>query len=207
MAHLPPAASGVGAHRLDQAADPFAALEGLRAADGRQLRPCQDSTECSVALLEPTGIVRWAEQDYAAVTGAAQPVEGDYWPDSLPAELREAAARMLAELAESGSTDRILPCFTPDLRWLRIRLLPVSQPDGTQLLLARLDDLSGLAGELAVGAADPGTADRAVQPACLHRHRPLPPAATAGFTGALAVDIRRFRRINEVWARRAASVA
>jgi diguanylate cyclase (GGDEF)-like protein len=199
LAHLPPGASEVGAHRPDQAADAFAALEGLRASDGRQLRPSLDGTDCSVALLELTGAVRWAEQDYAAVTGADRPAAGRYWPDTLPAELREAAARMLADLADSGPADRILPCFTPDLRWLRIRLLQVSRPDGTPLLLARLDDLTDLAANslLAQLIREPltGLYNR---PAFLDLAA-LPATATARYTGALAVDIRRFRRINEVW--------
>ena len=115
MAHLLPGASDAGARQPDDAADAFAALHGLRAADGRPLLPSQDGTECTTALLEPTGEIGWAERNYSAVTGVGQPVAGTYWPDSLPYELREAADRMLAELSSTGPVDRILPCFTPTL--------------------------------------------------------------------------------------------
>ena len=199
MAHLLPGASDAGARLPDDAADAFAALHGLRAADGRPLLPSQDGTECTTALLEPTGEIGWAERNYSTVTGVGQPVAGTYWPDSLPYELREAADRMLAGLSSTGPVDRILPCFTPELRWLRVRLLTVSQPGGSELLLVRLDDLTDLPENslLAQLIREPLTG--------LYNRQAfldlaaLPPSATARYAGALVVDIRRFRRINEVW--------
>lgn len=202
MAHLPTGA--LAANQPSESgrpadAEPASVLDDLRTLDGRPLLTSQDGASCATALLDPSGVVRWAEQNYATVTGGAQPVAGTDWPDTLPPELHGAGRRMLADLAETGVVDEVTPCFTPQLRWLRSRLLPVTRPDGSRLLLARLDDLSKLAdGSLLTQLIrDPLTG-------LYHRQAflelaALPPSATQRFAGALAIDIRRFRRINEVW--------
>ncbi|MFL6163029.1 MAG: EAL domain-containing protein [Jatrophihabitantaceae bacterium] len=179
-------------------ADALTVLQRLRAVDGRPLLSSQGGVNCATVLLEPTGTVRWVEGNYAAVTGRDQPMAGSNWPDSLPPELRDAAVRLLAE-AGASMVDAVLPCFTPDLRWLRLRVLAVLPPDGGRLLLARLDELSAQADDslLAQLIRDPLTG-------LYHRQAflelaALPTTATARYTGALVVDIRRFRRINEVW--------
>ncbi len=179
--------------------DALAVLHDLRASDGRPLLHSQDGARCATALLEVTGTIRWAERNYSAITGAAQPSPGTAWPDSLPPELREAGGRLLAAGDPAELVDTILPSFTPRLRWLRVRLLPVTGPDGGRLLLARLDDLTELADGslLAQLIRDPLTGQYNRQ--AFLELAALPPAATARYAGALAVDIRRFRRINEVW--------
>lgn len=179
--------------------DALAVLHDLRASDGRPLLHSQDGARCATALLETTGTIRWAERNYSAITGADQPSPGTHWPDSLPPELREAGVRLLAEGSPAELVDTILPSFTPRLRWLRIRLLPVTGPDGGRLLLARLDDLTELADGslLAQLIRDPLTGQYNRQ--AFLELAALPSAATARYAGALAVDIRRFRRINEVW--------
>ncbi len=174
-------------------------LEDLRALDGRPLLTSQDGARCTTALLDADGTIRWAEPDYAAVTGSAQPTIGTGWPDSLPPELRPAGRQMLERLAGAGMVDEIAPCYVPELRWLRTRLLPVSGSDGGRLLLARLDDLSKLPDSslLSQLIRDPLTGLYNRQ--AFLELAGLPSQATGRYAGALAVDLRRFRRINEVW--------
>jgi diguanylate cyclase len=199
VAHLPSGASAASQPADASVAEPAGLLEELRTLDGRPLLTSQDGGLSATALLDPSGVVRWAEPNYAAVTGAAQPPAGTGWPESLPPELHAAGRRMLADLAEAGAVDEVAPCFTPQLRWLRSRLLPVIRPDGSRLLLARLDDLSRLAeGSLLTQLIrDPLTGLYNRQ--AFLELAALPAAATDRFAGALAIDIRRFRRINEVW--------
>jgi diguanylate cyclase (GGDEF)-like protein len=207
LAHLPLGASDPGAARSaasgqpvsDDPSDALAILQRLRATDGRPLLPSQGGVHCATVLLEPDGTIRWADQNYSTITGREQPAAGSSWAASLPPELHDAAQRLLAEVSGSGSADTILPCFTPRLRWLRLRMLAVLRPDDVRLLLVRLDDLTGVADTslLAQLIRDPLTG-------VYHRQAflalaALPGTATDRYTGALVTDIRRFRRINEVW--------
>ena len=201
MADLPPEGRPPADHSgLTGVADGWSTtvLENLRAVDGRSLLASPAGDRSAVALLDEAGTIRWTEQSYRAVTGA-QPVVGSPWPDSLPPELRSAGRRMLAEVAQAGPTDEVLPCFTPQLRWLRTRLLSASRSDGRPLLVARLDDLGRLADTslLTQLIRDPLTGLYNRQ--AFLQLAALPPQATARYASALAVDIRRFRRINEVW--------
>jgi len=173
--------------------------DGLFGLDGRPLLAGQDGAHGAAALLDESGTIRWVEPNYATLTGVAEPAAGIPWPDSLPPETREFGRRLLADFAEAGAADSVTPCFTPQLRWLRAQLLPVTRADGDRLLLARLDDLSALDGSslLSQLIQDPLTG--------LHNRQAflelaaLPGTATERYASALAVDIRRFRRINEVW--------
>lgn len=187
-------------HESQTESDPALSLPRSSRADDGPYRGLDGPGGVS-ALLDADGHVLESGTEYAAMVGSSPPHPGQAWVDTLPEQLRPAAMSMLAEVRLAESSDRILPLLAEQLRWLRIRLRPVTGAQAERLLLVEFDDLSSPDERslLAQLIRDPLTG--------LYNRRAflelaaLPPAVTARFTGVLAIDLRRFRRINDVWGR------
>jgi diguanylate cyclase (GGDEF)-like protein len=151
------------------------------------------------ALLTLDGSGRVLRSD-AGVRRMFGPLEtGADWTASLPPGSAGCARRLLAELAAGHLVDQILPLLAAELRWLRVRGRPSVDGDGWQL---RLDDLTGRGGSSLVAQVIYDPLTRALNRRAFLELADLPAVATAQFAGVLVLDIRRFRRINEVWGRR-----
>lgn len=158
-----------------------------------------DLENSAFVLLADNGVINALSENYPTVTGLSVPtVAGDRWLDRLPTGLRQAAT----ELLESGDGDRIVPVITTELRWLRLRSRRTQAESERLGMVIRLDNLTALDPATSLIAQlirDPLTG--------LYNRRAfldltrLPAAETARYGRVLAVDLRRFRRINEVWGR------
>lgn len=174
----------------------------LRAADGEVLLPSQDGKESASALLTADGRVLRVDANYADVLGVnALPDLGTSWPDTLPAMLIETGRQMFDELTGAERVDRIVPLLASDLRWARLRLRRVQDLEGTALVLVQVDDLTSpdRASLVAQVIRDPLTG--VFNRRALEELLALPGRWTERYTGVLAVDVRRFRRVNDVWGR------
>jgi diguanylate cyclase (GGDEF)-like protein len=174
----------------------------LFALDGRPLLPSQDGRHSTGAVLTSSGAVVALDSQYQDVVGEQSAVAlGADWPETLPPELRERVWAMLGELSGAEQVDDVLPCAGSRLRWLRVRIRKVQDFQGADLLLAQVDDLTE------VDRGSPNTQLIRDPLTGLYNRRAflglagLPADATARYVGVLAVDVRRFRRINDVWGR------
>ena len=173
---------------------------GLLDLAGRPLGPSPDGGRPWLANVEPAGRIGWSSPDQPMPDGGPLPGPGHSWPDILPEELREPGRALLERLVTDGAeaVDELLPAVTPRLHWLRLRLRAVRRADGAGRVLVRLDDLDPSDDPLVSQVIrDPLTG-------CYSRRAFLQLAAmperfTGRYTAALVAEVRRFRRINEVW--------
>ncbi|MGI8665756.1 MAG: EAL domain-containing protein [Jatrophihabitans sp.] len=170
---------------------------------GRHLLPRVTSDRTTSVVLDTDGLVLCAQERYhEVVDGPAGPVEGLRWDHTVPADSAGPARLILDELAAGEQVDRIVPTAQGRLRWLRVQASHGRQGGtGRAVLLVRIEELAG-------GGADPHSlvAQLVRDPLTgLYNRRAffdlagLDAAATSRFVGVLLVDIRRFKRINDLW--------
>ncbi|HEX2903059.1 MAG TPA: bifunctional diguanylate cyclase/phosphodiesterase [Jatrophihabitans sp.] len=177
--------------------------QSLRTAAGEALPPGPDGPDGTWALLDASGRTVETARNYGGVMHRFGATAKSGWLESLPAELRSQAAQMLAEVASAGSADRILPVLPQRLRWLRLRLQQVQTEAGPELILAMVDDLTELDEKSLVAQLIRDPLTGLLNRRAFLELAALPAESTARYAGVLAVDVRRFRRINEVWGRAA----
>jgi diguanylate cyclase (GGDEF)-like protein len=182
---------------------------------GRQLLPVPANSHCTSAILGIDGIVLAAEAGYTAVVCIDGSPVGRYWPQTLGPDSMAAAERLLRDCvrddsAGAGGGDRIVPSVQRRPRWFRIRARRAVRvvPDGDEqpVLVCEIEDLteadgSSLAAEL---IRDQVTG--------LYNRRAfldlteLPAGATHRYQRVALVEIRGFRRINELWGQQVADL-
>ena len=181
---------------------------------GRQLLPAPANSHSTSAILGTDGIVLAADTGYCAVVGTGRSPVGRYWPQTLGPDSMAAAERLLRDCTRDdpagpgGSGDRIVPSVQQRPHWFRIRARRAvwAGPAGAEqpVLVCEIEDLteadgSSLAAEL---IRDQVTG--------LYNRRAfldlteLPAGATDRYQRVLLVEIRGFRRINELWGQQVA---
>lgn len=175
--------------------------QSLWTAAGEAVSGSPDGPNTTSVLLDEAGTILDVAENYSKLMDGSPPELGQLWTASLPLDLRASAVQMIAELTDGNPADRILPVLHEQLRWLRVRLERALSADGNRLVLATIDDLTSPDEKSLVSQLirDPLTG--------LYNRRAflelaaLPVETTARYAGVLAVDVRRFRRINDVWGR------
>jgi diguanylate cyclase (GGDEF)-like protein len=172
--------------------------------NGRQLLPARTGDHSVSLLLDTDGIVLHADDDYPAALGIdrSAPVVGQYWPATMPPDAMAAAENIFGEADESRSLDRLIMSASGRPNWFRVQLWHSRQGGGgpavlvvqlTELANAELDHQS-LAAQI---IRDPLT--ELFNRRAFLELAALPAEATAGFAEVLVVDIRRFKRVNDLW--------
>ena len=172
--------------------------------NGRQLLPAASGHRSAALLLDTAGTVLHADDNYAAMLGIdpASSVVGRYWPTTMPADAVGTAANLLAELGEARSLDQLVVAAAGRPSWLRVQAWHAQQGGGgrrvvvvqlTELGDAELDRRS-LAAQI---IRDPLT--DLFNRRAFFELAALPPDSTAAFTEVLVVDLRRFKRLNDLW--------
>jgi diguanylate cyclase (GGDEF)-like protein len=172
--------------------------------NGRQLLPAPAGDHSASLLLDTDGIVLHSDDEYAAVLGldGSKPVVGQYWPTTMPPDAITAAENILRESDESQSLDRVVVSASGRPSWFRVQLWHSRQGGGGRpVLVVQLTELGNAELDRQSLAAqiirDPLT-DVFNRRAFLELAA-LPAEATAGFAEVLVVDIRRFKRVNDLW--------
>ncbi|MEO6703544.1 MAG: GGDEF domain-containing phosphodiesterase [Jatrophihabitantaceae bacterium] len=152
----------------------------------------------TAVLLSPDGLILQAGSRYQSIVGGQSPA-GQFWPATMGAGAA-GAEQVLAELSAGRQVDRIVVLIRDRPRWLRVQGWPAGQ-SGTEaaVLVLQIEDLTdadtaSLATQL---IRDPLTGS--YNRRALIELAALPATATAGYHSMLIVNVRGFRRINELW--------
>ncbi|HJQ02254.1 MAG TPA: phosphodiesterase [Jatrophihabitans sp.] len=181
---------------------------------GRQLLPVPGNSRSTSAILDTDGMVLAADAGYCAVVGADRSPVGRYWPQTLGPDSMAAAERLLRDCTRDEPAgfggDRIVPSVQQRPHWFRIRARRAvwARPDGDEqpVLVCEIEDLTeadgaSLAAEL---IRDQVTG--------LYNRRAfldlteLSAGATQRYRRVVLVEIRGFRRINELWGQQVADL-
>lgn len=170
---------------------------------GRQLLPAPSSGSTSL-ILAIDGTVLHTEDSYVATLGldVSTPVVGRHWPSTMPSAASAVAEEILAELGEAPSLDRMIVSASGRPSWLRVQAWHAQQGGGGPVLLVlQLCELGNPETDRRSLAAqiirDPLTG--LFNRRAFFELAKLSSEATATFAEVLVVDIRRFKRVNDLW--------
>lgn len=161
-----------------------------------------DERTAASVLLDEDGLIVWANDGFAKILELDADAVGLQLREVLPADMRAPIDDLIRAALDTGVADQLLPTLQPVPRWLRIRGNPVTQvASGESLLRLRIE-------EVALPHDEPaGLADEIVRDSLtgLYNRRAFIDIAAlddpldSPFTAVVLADIRRFRRINDVW--------